>query len=86
MLHELGHVAGEHRANRVHDIVPLESFASQPLKRFNDCGDDFGQLILDDGVDDGVHLRVGEVDLRALMIALHEEEPLLLVQSQPFRW
>lgn len=70
----------------MHDIVPLESFAAQPLKRFDDLWDVFGQLILDDGVDDGVHLSIGELNLRALMIALHEEKPLLFVQSQPFRW
>lgn len=70
----------------MHDVVPLESFASQPLKRFDDLRDAFSQLILDDGVEDGMCLNVRELYLRALMIALHEEKPLLLVQSQPFQW
>jgi hypothetical protein len=77
-------VADEHRAYGVNGVVPVEPFGHQALHRTlyrNLIAQ--RDLILDNDVDDRMHLFVGQVNPCAPVEALHQLEALLLIHRLP---
>lgn len=64
-------------------FVTIQPFRHQPLRRASHRQPGTGNLVLDDGVNDGVRLLPREMDPGTSMICQHEINPFLFVQRKP---
>ncbi len=64
-------------------IMTIQPFGHQSLRRASHRQLGIGNLVLDDGVNDGVQLLPREADPGMPMICQHEINPFLLIQRKP---
>ena len=79
----LVHGAGKHLPDGVDSVVASETLGPQASQRSDYLGLVEGELVLDDGVDNRVQLRVGQPNSSAAVERLDQADALALVEFEP---
>lgn len=80
-LHDRVCMPGQDAADCMYGIMPAQAFTHEPLDGLlNRDGSPLGDLILNDGMEDGMELGVREANTRAPVILLRQLNPLYLVK------
>jgi hypothetical protein len=74
------HRRGEHLADGMDRVVPTETFGLKTGQRSHNFGLVERELVLDDGVHDGVKACIGQANAGAAMVRLDQRDALALVR------